>query len=62
MQEYELEGIDIELYQISKNDALIECVSCKDLINESEEWTFVCEDIYCESCLIDADLIAYKYG
>ena len=31
-------------------------------IKESEEWTFVCDDIYCESCLIDADLIAYKYG
>tara|TARA_R110000824_G_scaffold7678_6_gene34651 strand:- start:492 stop:680 length:189 start_codon:yes stop_codon:yes gene_type:complete len=62
MQEYELEGIDIELYQISKNEARVTCVSCKDSIKESEDYTYVCEDIYCESCLIDADLIAYKYG
>ena len=58
----DLVDIDIELYQIAKNDTYVKCVSCDDTIKESEEWTFVCDDIYCESCLIDADLIAYKYG
>ena len=57
-----LESINSELYQIAKNDTYVKCVSCDDSIKETEEWTFVCNDIYCESCLIDADLIAYKYG
>jgi late competence protein required for DNA uptake (superfamily II DNA/RNA helicase) len=54
--------IDIELYQIAKNDTYVKCVSCDDWIKEDSEYTFVCDDIYCESCLIDADLIAYRYG
>ena len=54
--------IDIELYQIAKNDTYVNCVSCDESIKEDSEWSFVCDDIYCESCLIDADLIGYKYG
>ena len=49
-----------ELYQIAKNDTYT-CVCCDDTIKE-DNINFVCDDIYCESCLIDADLIAYKYG
>jgi len=54
--------IDIEIWQIAKNDTYVKCVSCDDSIKEDSEWTFVCDDVYCESCLIDADLIGYKYG
>jgi len=57
-----LESIDSELYQIAKNDTYVKCVSCDDSIKENSEFTYVCEDLYCENCLIDADLIAYKYG
>ena len=57
-----LESINSELYQIAKNDTYVKCVSCDDSIKETENWTFVIDDIYCEACLIDADLIAYKYG
>ena len=53
--------IDIELYQIAKNDTYVKCVSCDDSIKETGEYTYVCMDIYCENCLLDADLVAYKY-
>ena len=61
MPEYN-DSIDIELYQIAKNDTYVTCVSCDESIKEDSEWTSVCDDVYCESCLIDADLIGYKYG
>jgi len=57
-----LESIDMEIYHIAKNDTYVKCVSCDDSIKETEDFTYVCDDVYCENCLIDADLIAYKYG
>lgn len=62
MQPDIITDIAIEEWQIAKNDTYVKCVSCDDNIKEDSEWTFVCDDIYCESCLIDADLIGYKYG
>ena len=56
-----LESIDMELYHIAKNDTYVKCVSCDDSIKESDDYTYVCMDIYCENCLLDADLVAYKY-
>tara|TARA_R110002020_G_scaffold82443_1_gene204080 strand:+ start:381 stop:572 length:192 start_codon:yes stop_codon:yes gene_type:complete len=54
--------MDYEIQQIAKAENTVTCVSCDDTIKENSEWSFVCDDIYCESCLIDADLIGYKYG
>ena len=62
MQPDILTDIDIEIYQLAKHDTYVKCVSCDDTIKETDEWTFVCDDVYCEQCLIDADLIGYKYG
>jgi hypothetical protein len=62
MQEL-LESIESELYQISKNESHIECVSCKDLIkSDTEEFDYVCDDAYCLACLQDGDLLAYRYN
>ena len=59
----ELESIDSELYQISKNEHLLECCSCKDLIkSEIEDYEIVADSIWCIQCLNDADLLAYRYG
>jgi len=58
-----LESIDMENYHISKNEHLLECVSCKDLIkSDTEEFDYVCDDAYCLSCLEDGDLLAYRHG
>ena len=57
-----LESIDMELYHIAKNDINLNCVSCDDSLKEDDDYTYVCDDVYCNQCIIDADLIAYKYG
>ncbi len=57
----DLESIESELYQIAKNDTYIKCVCCDDSVKE-DYIVNVVGDSYCENCLIDADLIGYKYG
>ena len=53
--------MDYEIQQIARHEASVKCASCGDMVPE-DGFTFVCDDTWCEQCIIDADLIGYKYG
>ena len=62
MSEYtsDLESIDMERYMEAKHS--VTCVSCADVVPEDGDWHYICEDIYCHQCVIDADIVGHTYG
>lgn len=55
--------MDREIHVIAKNEHMLECVSCKDLIDsQKEEYETIHTDNYCLQCLDDGGLLAYRYG
>jgi len=62
MNKYEIEDVISGDSSRDEKQIEIKCVGCDTSQNEDkDEFSYVCDDVYCQQCLFDADLIAWSY-